>query len=110
MKENEPEEKQSPKNRASSDESLAVLSARDKRGRSKLGKLTPAEAALLRYEWPFWARSSQLPPSGEWGVWLLMTGRGFGKTRAGAQWVIDQAKTAGTQTDLHSKPTTDPLA
>lgn len=80
----------------STSESLAVLSARNKTSRTKLKKLTPAEAALLQYEWKFWARENQLPPEGEWGVWLLMTGRGFGKTRAGAQWVIDQAKTPGT--------------
>ena len=57
--------------------------------------LTGSEAALLRYRWPFWARPAQLPPETDWGVWLLMTGRGFGKTRAGAEWVIEQAKTPG---------------
>ena len=77
-------------------ESLAVRSAHDKQARSRLAKLTPAEAALLQYEWNFWARPNQLPPKTEWGIWLLLTGRGFGKTRAGAQWVIEQAKTAGT--------------
>ena len=50
---------------------------------------------MLRYEWRFWARPSQIAPSGDWGIWLLMTGRGFGKTRAGAQWVIEQAQTPG---------------
>ncbi|MBU6393209.1 MAG: terminase family protein [Sphingomonadales bacterium] len=34
-----------------------------------------------------WARASQLPPEGDWRVWLIMAGRGFGKTRAGAEWV-----------------------
>lgn len=34
-----------------------------------------------------WARSAQLPPDGEWRVWLIRAGRGFGKTRAGAEWV-----------------------
>ncbi|MFQ5534697.1 MAG: DNA-packaging protein [Sphingomonadales bacterium] len=33
------------------------------------------------------ARPSQLPPAGEWRVWLLLAGRGFGKTRTGAEWV-----------------------
>ncbi|WP_419826084.1 DNA-packaging protein [Sphingomonas sp.] len=37
--------------------------------------------------WPFWARPAQLPPPGDWRVWLMMAGRGFGKTRAGAEWV-----------------------
>lgn len=42
-------------------------------------------------EWPFhWqmqARQEQLPPSGDWRIWLILAGRGFGKTRAGAEWV-----------------------
>jgi len=33
------------------------------------------------------AHPGQLPPEGDWLVWLLMGGRGFGKTRAGAEWV-----------------------
>lgn len=42
---------------------------------------------MLLYEWQLWARPKQLPPSGDWRVWLLMAGRGFGKTRAGAEWI-----------------------
>ena len=33
------------------------------------------------------ARGSQRPPEGEWSRWFLMAGRGFGKTKAGAEWV-----------------------
>lgn len=44
-----------------------------------------------RREWPWdwrnWARPSQLPPPGDWRIWLVMAGRGFGKTRCGAQWI-----------------------
>jgi len=39
------------------------------------------------YNWDFWARPKQLPPDGQWRIWLLLTGRGYGKTRAGAEWV-----------------------
>ncbi|QCI93531.1 DNA-packaging protein [Novosphingobium sp. EMRT-2] len=39
------------------------------------------------WNWPLWARTAQLPPEGDWRVWLVMAGRGFGKTRAGAEWV-----------------------
>lgn len=46
----------------------------------------PERDAVL-WNWPLWARASQLPPSGDWRVWLIMAGRGFGKTRAGAEWV-----------------------
>jgi len=37
-------------------------------------------------EWLFQARDAQLPPYGEWRTWLIMGGRGSGKTRAGAEW------------------------
>jgi phage terminase large subunit-like protein len=54
-----------------------------------LARLTPAEAAALEYEWPgFWARPNQLPPPGPWRVWLILAGRAFGKTRAGAEQVL----------------------
>ncbi len=41
----------------------------------------------LKFHWPFWARPSQLPPNGDWSNWLILAGRGFGKTRTGAEWV-----------------------
>src|SRR5215469_17030295 len=47
--------------------------------------LSPAEARALLYDWQFWARPAQLPPQGDWRVWLLLAGRGFGKTRTGAE-------------------------
>ena len=79
---------------SSTSESLAVVAASHASGKRRLQRLSPAEAALLRYEWRFWARPKQIAPENDWGIWLLMTGRGFGKTRAGAQWVIEQAQTA----------------
>ena len=44
----------------------------------------------LKYRWPFWARPQQLAPEGEWQTWLVLAGRGFGKTRTGAEWVRDE--------------------
>jgi phage terminase large subunit-like protein len=49
--------------------------------------LSPDEALALLDDWPFWARPNQLPPIGDWRVWLLLAGRGFGKTRTGAELV-----------------------
>jgi len=37
--------------------------------------------------WEFWADPRQLPPPGDWRTWLMLAGRGFGKTRTGAEWV-----------------------
>jgi phage terminase large subunit-like protein len=41
--------------------------------------------------WEFWARAAQLPPHGSWRLWLVLAGRGFGKTRMGAEWVRARA-------------------
>lgn len=49
--------------------------------------LPPPARERLRFEWRAWARPEQLPPVGAWLVWLILAGRGFGKTRTGAEWV-----------------------
>lgn len=41
----------------------------------------------LLTDWSWWRRDDQQPPAGDWHVWLLLAGRGFGKTRTGAEWV-----------------------
>ncbi|PXA98148.1 ATP-binding protein [Nostoc sp. 3335mG] len=46
----------------------------------------------MLFDWPFWAFPKQLPPRGDWTTWLLMGGRGSGKTRAGAEWVRTLAR------------------
>lgn len=40
------------------------------------------------------ARETQIPPVGDWSVWMILSGRGWGKTRTGAEWIVDQALTA----------------
>src|ERR1700720_4331555 len=45
------------------------------------------EPAALEFDWQFWGRRNQLSPPGDWGNWLILAGRGFGKTRTGAEWV-----------------------
>lgn len=60
--------------------------------RAALGKLSNDEALALLFDWQFWARPEQIAPAGEWFVWLLRSGRGFGKTRTGAEWVIERAR------------------
>ena len=49
------------------------------------GSLTAEETELLLTDWKFWARPKQRLPEGNWGTWLIMAGRGFGKTRTGAE-------------------------
>jgi phage terminase large subunit-like protein len=54
--------------------------------------MTPRELLRLDACFEAWAHESQLPPQTDgWRVWLLMAGRGFGKTRAGAEWVHGMA-------------------
>jgi len=50
--------------------------------------------------WGAAARDAQLSPDGEWRVWLAMAGRGFGKTRAGAEWLLDVAEGPGRRIAL----------
>jgi phage terminase large subunit-like protein len=69
-----------------------------------LGSLSPAAyrrqlkatGKAVTYDWPVWiARDSQLLPEGDWLLWLLCCGRGFGKTRTGSEtirwWVEEKA-------------------
>lgn len=39
------------------------------------------------------AREKQLPPAGEWRIWLILAGRGFGKTRSVVEWALERART-----------------
>jgi phage terminase large subunit-like protein len=54
--------------------------------------LGPQKVEELKYDWNFWARDNQLEPEGDWRTWFLNCGRGFGKTRTGAEWVREQVK------------------
>ena len=54
--------------------------------------LNNREKARLNYIWPLHARDSQLPPDGDWDTWLILAGRGFGKTRTGAEWIRSQVE------------------
>lgn len=57
-----------------------------------LAELTDEQVMALAYDWRgTWARPDQLPPPGDWLVWLILSGRGWGKTRTGAEWIRDQA-------------------
>jgi len=50
------------------------------------------EGVAARPDWRAIAHEAQLPPPGDWRTWLLMGGRGAGKTRAGAEWVREQVE------------------
>ena len=53
----------------------------------QLKELNKAQREEFATHWRLWARSDQLPPPSDWRTWLILAGRGFGKSRAGAEWV-----------------------
>lgn len=58
----------------------------------RTGTLTADAVEALKGTWEFWARPSQLEPAGDWLWWVILAGRGFGKTRAGAEWVLKRVR------------------
>ena len=60
--------------------------------KSFLDDLTEGELLALPFMFDFWAMPHQLPPEGTWRSWVIMGGRGAGKTRAGAEWVRAQVE------------------
>lgn len=59
-----------------------------------LGGLSDNALAALPWLFEFWALPHQLPPEGDWKSWVIMGGRGAGKTRAGSEWVRAQVEGA----------------
>lgn len=65
-----------------------------------LEALTEDEAEALLTKWRgFMARPNQLAPDGDWDIWLLLAGRGFGKTRCGSEWIKEEVE-AGRATRI----------
>jgi len=58
-----------------------------------IDSLSEDEAANLLFDWRgFHARPNQIAPGGDWDIWMLLAGRGFGKTRTGAEWVKEEVE------------------
>ncbi len=68
--------------------SLALLSEPELR--KAIDNFTEEQITSFMWDWHSWARKEQLAPPGDWDAWVIDAGRGFGKTRAGAEWVRDQ--------------------
>lgn len=74
-------------------ERLALLP--DDLRRAELDRLTEEQAAGLAWDWEFWGRPDQLPPADPWSIWVIVQGRGGGKTRTGSEWVRRKVKSYG---------------
>lgn len=66
-----------------------------------LTTLTEEQCYELLYDWRLWGRANQQPPSGNWSSWVILAGRGFGKTRTGSEtirdWVCGKTPLSGGQ-------------
>lgn len=60
--------------------------------RALVEDLDPEEAETILRDWELWAREEQLPPAGAWFCWLILAGRGWGKTRTGAEYIRARAE------------------
>lgn len=57
-----------------------------------------ADVDALRALWPWYTSPGQKEPPGDWTVWLMMAGRGYGKTRSGAGWLVERVLESGAGT------------
>jgi phage terminase large subunit-like protein len=74
-------------------EAVAALSGEEQAMLLRL--IGDAGLTRLATRWEHRARPAQWPPPGDWSIWLVMAGRGFGKTRTGAEWVRGVAEADG---------------
>lgn len=77
---------------------------REGKGKTLLNNLDPALLERFLHDWALFARPDQLPPpeaqgGGPWDTWLVLGGRGAGKTRTGAEWVRGLALGLGPFTE-----------
>lgn len=56
----------------------------------------PSTLGKLRWRWDLWGRPEQLPPASDWRRWIILAGRGWGKTRTGAE-AVRQAVSGGVR-------------
>ncbi|MFN3209701.1 MAG: DNA-packaging protein [Roseovarius sp.] len=71
-----------------------LVSEGPERQKEFLDSLSDGEILALPYLFDFWAMDHQRPPEGDWRTWIILGGRGAGKTRAGAEWVRAQVEGA----------------
>lgn len=73
-----------------------------------MGRLTPEAKAALNWKWrDWWARPNQLAPAGDWATWLILAGRGFGKTRSGAEWIREKWEAGASRIALVAETAAD---
>ncbi len=71
---------------------IADLSVAESRALAAM--LDMNELPTIAADWRVWAHPGQYPPPGDWRTWVVMAGRGFGKTRAGSEWIAARIREA----------------
>jgi len=83
-------------NRAAAKALVAELTAlSDAEAAAVIATLDAETAAAIAAAWVAWGHAGQLAPEGDWRTWVMMAGRGFGKTRAGSEWVLGLVRPEG---------------
>lgn len=62
--------------------------------------MSDEDVARVEWDWARWRTDGQEVPPGDWRTWLVMAGRGFGKTRMGAEWVREIAEAGNDDTRI----------
>ena len=79
-----------------------ILHSADPALRERIVRSLPeAQLRAMARSFPEWAHGGQLAPAAtatgdDWRTWVIKAGRGFGKTRAGAEWVLAAVRGAET--------------
>lgn len=69
--------------------------------------MSDSEAYAALYEWRIWARENQVAPPGTWTTWLVLAGRGFGKTRTGAEWIRERIASGARRIAIAGRTSAD---
>lgn len=72
-----------------------------------LAQLEDGQCQALTYDWTTYARPEQLTPPGDWFTWLYLAGRGAGKTRTGAEWLLEQKRNGARRLALIAATASD---
>lgn len=81
----------------SSAELLSLLPPEQRETEIRLLAPTLEDEESLFFLWSFWGRPAQFSPPGSWLTWLILAGRGWGKTRTGAEWVREQVESGAAR-------------
>lgn len=87
------------------EELLELLPYLTKQERVEMDRLLTMEAKAK--PWREIARPNQLAPPGNWQIWLLLAGRGFGKTRTIVEWAQEKAMAGRTRGNIVASTSSD---